>query len=75
MLISKDDILQAALSLSLEDRLLMAEELLGTLPEDRDLLSLQDPGIIQELDRRWNDGEARISWEEVRAELRGESLE
>lgn len=69
MPVTRDDVLKAALELSDADRLLLASELLETLPEDLPGWSLDDPGFLNELDRRAQDGTASIPWPEVRARL------
>lgn len=67
---TREDVLKAALSLSPADRLLIAEELMSTLPDVADVGLIEDPEYIAELDRRWNDGSPRIPWSKVREELR-----
>jgi putative addiction module component (TIGR02574 family) len=62
-------ILEAALRLSEKERLELAEELYDSLPDSVGLLSLDDPNLLSELDRRANDGSAGIPWEQLRDEL------
>ena len=39
-------------------------------PDELGLLSLDDPDLIQELDRRWADDSSTIPWSELRRETR-----
>jgi hypothetical protein len=55
-----DQIIDAALKLPESDRLLVAARLLETLPDDHPGLSEDDPGFMDELERRANDKEATI---------------
>lgn len=54
------EILDAALKLPESDRLLIAARLLETLPSDHPGLSEDDPGFLEELDRRATDTEPTI---------------
>jgi hypothetical protein len=63
MATSPEQILKAARTLSEEDRLLIATELLSTLPDQLIGWSLGDAGFLDELDRRRNDGSASIPWQ------------
>ena len=65
MLASRDEILDAALQLPESDRLLIATRLFDTLPDDLPGLSEDDPGFLDELDRRANDSEATIPLSEL----------
>jgi hypothetical protein len=49
---SRDEVLDAALKLSESDRLLIATRLMDTLSDDLPGLSVDDPGFIDELERR-----------------------
>lgn len=69
MLSSRDDILKAALQLSEADRLVLANQLLDTLPEAPPGLSLDDPALAKELDRRSGQWENAIPWSELRDKL------
>jgi hypothetical protein len=64
MQFTPDSILQAALSLPESDRLDLAIQLLDTVPPGA--LSADDPNLIAELDRRFNDGSPTIPWSEIR---------
>jgi hypothetical protein len=48
------------------DRLDLAHRLLDTLSPEPDLLSLGDPNLIEELDRRAADGSGSIPWSELK---------
>ena len=58
--ISRDDVLGAALKLSEADRLIVATQLLATLPDDPAEHPLDDSELLAELDRRANDLEGAI---------------
>jgi hypothetical protein len=62
---SRDEILDAALKLPESDRLLIATRLLDTLPEDLPGLSEEDPGFLDELERRANDAEPTVPVSEL----------
>ena len=68
MQLTPDRILEAALSLPEGDRLDLAHRLLDTLPPEPDLLSLDDPNLIEELDRRAADDSGAIPWSELKKE-------
>jgi hypothetical protein len=68
MQLTPDRILEAALSLPEGDRLDLAHRLLDTLPPEPDLLSLDDPNLIEELDRRVADDSGAIPWSELKKE-------
>lgn len=61
-------ILETALSLPEAERLVIAETLLQSVPED--IEALDDEAFAAELDRRWNefqrDTSAAVPWSEVR---------
>jgi hypothetical protein len=57
---SANDIIDAALKLPESDRLLIATRLLETLPDDQPGLSEDDPGFMDELERRASDKEPTI---------------
>ena len=69
MLSTKDELLKAAMALSESDRLILANRLLDTLAEDMPGLSLDDPALAAELDRRSGQWEGSISWDELRQQL------
>jgi hypothetical protein len=62
---SSDEIINAALKLPESDRMLIAARLLETLPDDYPGLSEEDPGFLDELERRANDRDAIIPISEI----------
>jgi hypothetical protein len=62
---SADEIINAALKLPEAERLLVAARLLETLPDDYPGLSADDPGFMDELERRANDTEPTIPASEL----------
>jgi putative addiction module component (TIGR02574 family) len=70
MLASRDDILDAALRLSEDDRMLIVGRLLETLPAELPGWSMDDPELEAELERRSGDWEGAIPWEQLREEIR-----
>jgi len=65
MVTSRDEILNAALKLPESDRLLIATRLMDTLPEELPGLSEDDPGFLEELERRACDSESTIPASEL----------
>lgn len=63
-----DEILSAAMQLSPDERLQVAQRLMETLPDDVEGSEDQEE-FHKELERRSGDWEGSISWEELRAEL------
>jgi len=61
-----DAIFDAAMNLPEPERLVLVTRLMDTLPPDEEGLSMDDPELLEELDRRWNDGSKRIPWSELR---------
>jgi hypothetical protein len=61
----RDEILKSALELAETDRLLIAERLLDTLPEDVPGLSVDDPDLLEELERRSQDTSGAIPVSEL----------
>ena len=61
-------ILEAAMMLSENDRIALASRLLESVPSDEVTKSVDDPSLIEELDRRFADREGTIPWSELRAE-------
>jgi hypothetical protein len=59
---------EAAMMLPENERLALASRLLGTVPAEDAAMSLDDPSLIEELDRRFADREGSITWPELRAE-------
>jgi len=68
MQLTTDAIFEAALGLPENDRLDLAAKLLGTVPPELDLLSLDDPNLLEELDRRAADESGAVSWSELKNE-------
>ena len=65
---SADAILEAAMLLSENDRITLVSRLLESVPSDDVTASVDDPSLVEELDRRFADREGGISWSELRAE-------
>ena len=65
---SADTILEAALMLPEKDRITLASRLLESVPSDEVTISVDDPSLIGELDRRFADREGGIPWPDLRAE-------
>ena len=64
MQLTPESILEAALKLPENERLDLAARLLDTVPPE--ILSVDDPDFIDEMDRRFNDGSPTIPWSEIR---------
>jgi hypothetical protein len=64
MQLTPESILEAALKLPENERLDLAARLLDTVPPE--ILSIDDPDFIDEMDRRFNDGSPTIPWSEIR---------
>ena len=64
MHLTPDTIFEAALNLPDNQRLDLAARLLDTVPPG--IMSIDDPELIAELDRRFNDGSPTIPWSEIR---------
>jgi hypothetical protein len=62
---NRDEILDSALKLPETDRLLIAERLLETVPDDAPGLSVDDPEFLEELERRFEDTTAGIPVSEL----------
>ena len=63
-----DAIFEAAVRLPENERLELVTRLMDTLPAELDLLSMDDPNLIEELDRRSADDAPGIPWSEIRRE-------
>jgi len=61
-------ILDAALRLSENERLAIVSRLLETLPPEDMTVSLDDPQLVEELDRRFADDEGAVPWSDLKAE-------
>lgn len=61
-------ILDAAMQLPEDARLRLVSRLLESLPPEEETLSVDDPELAEELDRRFADGEGTIPWSDLKAE-------
>lgn len=61
-------VFEAALRLSEDQRLALVSRLLETLPSEELTASVDDPKLIDELDRRFADDEGAVPWSELKAE-------
>jgi len=68
MQLTPDSIFEAAVQLPESERLELATRLMDTLPANLELLSLDDPNLVEELDRRAADDAGAISWSQLKAE-------
>jgi putative addiction module component (TIGR02574 family) len=68
MQLTPEVILDAALHLTESERLTLVGRLLETVPADDSALSINDPVLAEELDRRFADHEGSIAWADLRAE-------
>jgi putative addiction module component (TIGR02574 family) len=59
---------EAALELPEDERLTLVSRILDTMPADSLTVSLDDPQLMDELERRFADSEGAIPWSELRAE-------
>ena len=64
MQLTPESIYEAALTLPDAERLELATRLMDTVPPE--IMSIDDPEFIAELDRRFNDGSPTIPWSEIR---------
>lgn len=69
---SREAVLKAALELEEGERILLATQLMDSVAESIPGWSADDPELLEELERRSNDGSTAIPWEQVRDELRAE---
>lgn len=72
MLTTREDVLKSAMELSESDRLLLATELMDTISEDSPGWSIDEPGLLDDLECRANDASQGIPWESVQAQLRAD---
>ena len=63
-----DSILDAALRLPEDVRLSLVSRLLESLPPEDLALSLEDPRLAEELDRRFTDREGAVPWSELKSD-------
>jgi hypothetical protein len=68
MQISTDSIFEAAVQLPEGQRLELVTRLMDTLPGPPNLLALDDPNLLEELDRRAADDSGSIPWDELKNE-------
>lgn len=68
MNMSPNSIFEAAVKLPEADRLVLVSRLMDTLPADVDLLSMDDPNLLDELDRRAADDSDAATWSALKAE-------
>jgi putative addiction module component (TIGR02574 family) len=68
MQITPDSIFQAAVQLPEGERLELVTRIMSTLPAEPELLSLDDPHRIEELDRRAADDSDAVPWSQLKAE-------
>jgi hypothetical protein len=61
-----ESLYEAALQLPENQRLDLAARLMDTVPPE--IMSIDDPELIEELDRRFNDGSPTIPWSKVRGQ-------
>jgi putative addiction module component (TIGR02574 family) len=66
-----EDVLKSALALSESERILLATELLDSLPGPYPGLSIESPDFLLELERRASDPSPGIPWEEVKRRIEG----
>ena len=65
---SANAILEAAMMLSENDRIAIVSRLLESVPSEDVTASVDDPALIEELDRRFADRDGGVPWSELRAE-------
>ena len=61
-------VFEAAMTLPATERLALASRLLDTVPAEDAAKALDDPSLMEELDRRFADREGSIAWPELCAE-------
>lgn len=66
---NSDAIFQAAIQLPEDERLTLVSRILDTMPEESTGLSIDDPDLVEELDRRSKDKEGSMPWSQLRNEL------
>jgi len=67
--ITSAEILKTALALPEQERILLATELIDSVAGKPPGLSVDDPGFLEELERRATDGSTPIPWDEVKRRL------
>ena len=68
MQLSSEAILEQALKLPENERLMLVSRLLETMPAQESSTVLDDPALVEELNRRFADGEGSVAWSDLRAE-------
>jgi hypothetical protein len=68
MQLTAESIFEAAIQLPEGARLELVNRLMDTLPGPPNLLSLDDPNLLEELDRRAADDSGSIPWDELKNE-------
>ena len=68
MSLTSEAIFSEAMKLPESERLTLVSRLLDTMPADDSALSLDDPSLIEELDRRSSDLAESTPWSELRME-------
>ena len=68
MQLTPEAILDAALHLTESERLTLVSRLLETVPAEDFAVSVDDPALADELDRRFADREGSVTWPDLRAE-------
>jgi putative addiction module component (TIGR02574 family) len=68
MELTADNIFEAAAKLPENERMELVTRLMDTLPPEPDLLSLDDPNLIEELNRRAADDSGAIPWSQLKNE-------
>jgi hypothetical protein len=66
MQLTTESIFEAAVQLPEGARMELVSRLMETLPGPPNLLSLDDPNLIEELDRRAADDSESIPWDELK---------
>ena len=61
-------VLDAAMQLPEAERLALVSHLMQTLPPEDNGVSIDDPELIADLDRRFADGDEGIPWSQLKAE-------
>jgi putative addiction module component (TIGR02574 family) len=68
MQLTPDNIFEAAVKLPENERLDLVTRLMDTLPAEVNLLSLDDPNLVEELDRRAADDSGAVPWSQLKGE-------
>jgi hypothetical protein len=67
--VNADAVFLAALQLSVPDRLALVSRLLETMPAEGVFHALDDEGLLEKLDRRFEDDRGAVAWEQLRNEV------